>query len=63
MQTGAIWELDRKLQLLRCVMLARHVVRQYGHNIMVSPRGGLLMCEDANSTAINEYGPGERPMG
>lgn len=63
-KTGAIWELDLETQILRCIYASKGMLfGNMGDNITVSPRGGLLMCEDANSTAIDEYGAGERLMG
>jgi hypothetical protein len=63
-KAGAIWELDLDTQIMRCVYASRGMLfGDMGDNITVSPRGGLLMCEDASSTAIDEYGPGERLMG
>lgn len=63
-KTGAIWELDLKTQLLRCIYASRGMLfGNMGDNITVSPRGGLLICEDASSTAVDEYGSGERLMG
>jgi secreted PhoX family phosphatase len=63
-KSGAIWELDLETQILRCIYASRGMLfGNMGDNITVSPRGGLLMCEDANSTAVDEYGAGERLMG
>ena len=63
-QTGAMWELDLAQQQLRCIYASRGTLfGNMGDNITVSPRGGLVICEDANSTAVDEYGPGERLMG
>ncbi len=62
--TGAIWELDLETQILQCIYASKGMLfGNMGDNITVSPRGGLLICEDANSTAVDEYGAGERLMG
>ncbi len=63
-KTGAIWELDLKTQVLRCIYASQGMLfGNMGDNITVSPRGGLLICEDSNSSAVDEYGVGERLMG
>lgn len=63
-KTGAIWELDLETQILRCIYASKGMLfGNMGDNITVSPRGGLLLCEDSNSTATDQYGPGERLMG
>lgn len=63
-KTGAIWELDLMTQMLRCIYASQGMLfGNMGDNITVSPRGGLLMCEDANSSSVDEYGVGERLMG
>ncbi len=55
---GAVWELDPREQTLRAVFVAGS--RQVGDNIdniVVSPRGGILLCEDADlATGIDESG-------
>jgi secreted PhoX family phosphatase len=63
-KTGAIWELDLETQILRCIYASKGMLfGNMGDNITASPRGGLLICEDSNSTAVDEYGVGERLMG
>lgn len=60
---GAVWELDPREQTLRALFVAGN--RQVGDNIdniVVSPRGGMLLCEDGDS-ATDDHGPGTRLIG
>ncbi len=60
---GAIWELDPGEGTLRAVFVAgRQLVADNIDNICVSPRGGLLLCEDGDPV-IDRYGPGTRLIG
>ena len=62
--TGAIWELTLATQELRCIYASQgKLFGNMGDNLTVSPRGGLLICEDASSTTLDQYGAGERLMG
>jgi secreted PhoX family phosphatase len=61
---GAIWELDLASQTLTCIYSSASVlVGNMGDNLTVSPRGGLLICEDASSPTTDHFGFGQRLMG
>ncbi len=60
---GAIWEYDPKEQTLRAIFVAGS--QQVGDNIdniTVSPRGGILLCEDGEGLT-DEHGLGCRLLG
>jgi uncharacterized protein len=60
---GAVWELDPEKNTLRALFVAGS--RQVGDNIdniTVSPRGGILLCEDGDPVT-DVYGPGTRLIG
>jgi secreted PhoX family phosphatase len=60
---GAVWEYDPKEQLLRAIFVAGS--QQVGDNIdniTVSPRGGILLCENGDGVT-DEYGLGSRLLG
>lgn len=60
---GAIWELDLVGQTLSCIYAsASELVGDAGDNLTVSPRGGLLICEDGGG-ATDAFGFGSRLMG
>jgi secreted PhoX family phosphatase len=60
---GAIWELDPEASTLRAIFVAdRAIVGDNIDNIVVSPRGGMLLCEDGDPVA-DRYGPGTRLIG
>ena len=60
---GAIWEIDPATDTLRAVFVAgRQLVADNIDNICVSPRGGLLLCEDGHPV-VDRYGPGTRMIG
>jgi uncharacterized protein len=60
---GAIWELDLASQTLTCIYAsASELVGDAGDNLTVSPRGGLLICEDGGG-ATDTFGFGSRLMG
>jgi secreted PhoX family phosphatase len=64
---GAVWVLDLATQRLRALFVSGDQLA--GHNpdnITVSPRGGVLFCEDpdaAPSGSPDEFGPGTRLVG
>lgn len=59
---GTIWELDLASQVMVCIYSSPSVnVGTMGDNITVSPRGGLLICEDGGN-ATDEFGTGLRLM-
>lgn len=62
---GTIFELDLARQSLRCVFCSPSpLVGSMGDNLTVSPRGGLLMCEDGGKEQTHDpYGVGQRLMG
>ncbi|QPF75579.1 DUF839 domain-containing protein [Roseateles sp. DAIF2] len=60
---GAIWELELATQTLTCIYsTASTTVGNMGDNLTVSPRGGLLICEDGGGVT-DMFGFGERLMG
>lgn len=60
---GAVWRLDLASMRLVCVFAPpRQVVGDNPDNITVSPRGGVLLCEDGDS-ATDQFGRGMRLMG
>lgn len=61
---GAIWELDLATQVMTCIYsTASTLVGNMGDNLCVSPRGGIVICEDASTAANDEFGMGQRLMG
>jgi hypothetical protein len=61
---GSIWELTLATQVLRCIYSTENVVAgNMGDNLTVSPRHGILICEDASSAATDSFGFGQRLMG
>jgi uncharacterized protein len=60
---GAIWELDPVASTLRAIFVADSaIVGDNIDNIVVSPRGGMLLCEDGDPVT-DRYGPGTRLIG
>jgi secreted PhoX family phosphatase len=60
---GAVWEYDPKAETLRAIFVAgSQLVADNPDNITVSPRGGILLCEDGEPVA-DRYGPGTRLLG
>jgi secreted PhoX family phosphatase len=60
---GAVWEYDPREETLRAIFVAGS--QQVGDNIdniTVSPRGGMLLCENGDPIT-DEYGPGTRLLG
>ena len=60
---GAVWEHDPAANTLRAIFVAGS--QQVGDNIdniTVSPRGGILLCEDGDPVT-DSYGPGTRIIG
>lgn len=61
---GAIWELDLKTQMLRCIYASPSaLVGNMGDNLTVSPRHAILICEDGSTAATDSFGFGQRLMG
>jgi len=60
---GAVWEYDPQQETLRAIFVAgSQQVADNIDNIVVSPRGGILLCEDGDSVT-DIYGPGTRLLG
>jgi len=60
---GAVWEYDPQAGTMRALFVAGS--QQVGDNIdniVVSPRGGILLCEDGDPVT-DAYGPGTRLLG
>ena len=61
---GTIWELDLASQILKCIYSSPSaLVGNMGDNLTVSPRNGILICEDAGTPATDTFGTGQRLMG
>jgi uncharacterized protein len=61
---GTIWELDLARQTLRCIYSSPSpTVGNMGDNLTVSPRHGILICEDGGAAGVDEFGIGNRLMG
>ena len=60
---GAVWMLDPQQNRLRCIFASGDAVMANNpDNITISPRGGIVMCEDGGGVQ-DEFGFGERVMG
>ena len=60
---GAVWEYDPGAETLRAIFVADSPqVGNNPDNIVVSPRGGILLCED-NRGVMDVYGKGVRLLG
>lgn len=60
---GVVWEYDPRAETLRSIFVAGdELVADNPDNITISPRGGILLCEDGEP-AIDSYGPGVRVLG
>ncbi|MGI4721228.1 MAG: PhoX family protein [Janthinobacterium lividum] len=63
-QRGSIWELDLATQALTCIYASPNpLVGNMGDNLTVSPKSGILICEDSSSVITDPYGFGQRLMG
>jgi len=64
---GAVWVLDLATQRLRALFVSGDQLAAHNpDNLVVSPRGGVLLCEDpdaAPSDSPDEFGPGTRLVG
>jgi secreted PhoX family phosphatase len=61
---GTVWELDLAQQTLKCIYSSpSNLVGNMGDNLTVSPRGGLLLCEDGGAVTGDAFGVGQRLMG
>jgi secreted PhoX family phosphatase len=60
---GAVWEYDPGEETLRAIFVADSpIVGDNIDNIIASPRGGILLCED-NQGVVDAYGRGVRLLG
>jgi secreted PhoX family phosphatase len=60
---GAVWMLDPHAGRLRCIFASTNAVMANNpDNITISPRGGIVMCEDGGGVE-DEFGFGERVLG
>ena len=60
---GAVWELDLATMKLTAIFVSNdQLVGNNPDNITVSPRGGIILCEDGGS-AIDSFGAGTRLLG
>ncbi|UUZ71297.1 PhoX family protein [Polaromonas sp. P1(28)-8] len=60
---GAVWELDLATMRLKAIFVSGSATAGNNpDNITVSPRGGVLLCEDGGGVA-DEFGFGDRLMG
>ncbi len=60
---GAVWAFDPFRNILSCIYASSSpVAGNNPDNIVVSPRGGLLLCEDGGGVT-DEFGFGERLVG
>lgn len=63
---GAVWELDLDTQRLTCIYAVPQFSSQVGNNpdnVTVSPKGGILLCEDGGTFSFNGETFGARLMG
>ena len=60
---GSVWRFDAATDTLTCVFQSDNpLARNNFDNLTVSPRGGVLLCEDGGGVD-DAFGPGERLMG
>lgn len=60
---GAVWVLDLARQRLRALFVSGNALAANNpDNITVSPRGGVVLCEDGGNSP-DTYGPGSRLIG
>lgn len=60
---GAVWVLDLASQRLMALFVSGHQLAAHNpDNITVSPRGGVVLCEDGGESP-DRYGPGARLLG
>ncbi|MES2830670.1 MAG: alkaline phosphatase PhoX [Pseudomonadota bacterium] len=61
---GTVWELNLAQQTITCIYSSpSNLVGNMGDNLTVSPRGGLLLCEDGGAVNGDAFGVGQRLMG
>jgi len=60
---GAVWELDLASMKLKAIFVSdNQLVGNNPDNITVSPRGGIIVCEDGGSS-VDPFGTGTRLLG
>ncbi len=60
---GAVWELDLASMKLKAIFVSdNQLVGNNPDNITVSPRGGILVCEDGGGS-VDPFGTGTRLLG
>jgi hypothetical protein len=60
---GSVWSLDPATERLTCLFQSENPLAGNNFdNVTVSPRGGVLLCEDGGGVE-DAFGPGERLMG
>ena len=60
---GAVWELDLPTMKLKAIFVSdNELIGNNPDNITVSPRGGILLCEDGESS-VDAFGSGMRLLG
>ncbi|MGY1424310.1 alkaline phosphatase PhoX [Lysobacter sp. A289] len=60
---GAVWVLDLPSQTLRALFVSgNQLAANNPDNVTVSPRGGVVLCEDGGES-LDQYGPGARVLG
>ena len=60
---GALWELDLATMKLKAIFVSDdQLVGNNPDNITVSPRGGIILCEDGESS-VDAFGTGTRLLG
>ncbi|WP_256669886.1 PhoX family phosphatase [Pseudomonas sp. OIL-1] len=60
---GCVWMHDLKTDRISCIFASNDsVIANNPDNITVSPRGGVLLCEDGGGV-LDDYGFGERLIG
>jgi uncharacterized protein len=60
---GAVWEYDPRTRLLKAIFVSTNAVDANNpDNITVSPRGGILVCEDGGGVD-DQFGFGDRLVG
>jgi len=63
---GAVWELDLDTQMLTCIFAVPQNASSVGNNpdnVTVSPKGGILLCEDGGTFSAAGQTFGARMMG
>jgi hypothetical protein len=60
---GAVWEYDLQAETMHAIFVAgSQLVADNPDNITISPRGGILLCENGEPVT-DKYGPGTRMLG